>query len=257
MAETSKIEWTDATWNPWYGCHKVSQGCKHCYMFREQKRYGRDPNTVQRSKTRFNDPLTWTEPRRVFTCSWSDWFIEEADAWRDEAWDIIRRTPHLTYQILTKRPENIAGRMPPYDLPNVWLGVSVENQQAANERIDYLLRASAAVRFLSCEPLLGPLDLEYALYQRYGCNGSAPDPECVECGWQANTVDWVIVGGESGPDCRPMDIAWAQNLRRQCEASGVAFFMKQLGGHPNKRHELDDLPEDLRVREYPERTKAK
>ncbi len=93
MSETTGIQWTEATWNPWRGCHKVSAGCKHCYMFREQIRYGSDPNQVLRSKTTFYDPLKWQEPKRIFTCSWSDWFIEEADPWRAEAWDIIRKTP--------------------------------------------------------------------------------------------------------------------------------------------------------------------
>ena len=136
MGERTGIEWTDATWNPWRGCAKVSPGCAHCYMFREQIRYGRDPETVVRSKTTFGDPLKWAEPRVVFTCSWSDWFHEAADPWRDEAWDVIRRTPQHTYLVLTKRPERMEARIPwgafgdPW--PNVWLGVSVENQRFAH-----------------------------------------------------------------------------------------------------------------------------
>ena len=112
MAESTGIGWTDATWNPWYGCTKVSPGCAHCYMFREQIRYGRDPEVVTRSKTKFADPLKWTKGRMIFTCSWSDWFHPAADAWRPEAWEIIKRTPHHTYQILTKRPERIADNLP-------------------------------------------------------------------------------------------------------------------------------------------------
>ena len=107
MGNKTGIEWCTSTWNPWRGCHKLRAGCKNCYMFREQNQYGHDPNIVVRSKTTFNDPLKWKEPAKVFVNSWSDFFIEEADPWRDEAWDIMRRTPHLTYQILTKRPENI------------------------------------------------------------------------------------------------------------------------------------------------------
>ncbi len=134
MGEITGIGWTDATWNPWYGCSKVSPGCAHCYMFRDMKRYGSDPEVVTRSKTKFDEPRKWKTPRRVFTCSWSDWFHEGADAWRAEAWAIVRDTPHLTYQILTKRPERIADHLPPdwgEGYPNVWLGTSVENQRFA------------------------------------------------------------------------------------------------------------------------------
>ncbi|MGB8647279.1 MAG: phage Gp37/Gp68 family protein [Anaerolineae bacterium] len=223
MASRTSISWTDATWNPWRGCHKVSQGCKSCYMFREQKRYGRDPNVVVRSKTTFYSPLGWKEPRKVFTCSWSDFFIAEADEWRSEAWSIIRRTPHLTYQILTKRPENIAARLPAdwgEGYANCWLGVSVEDQSAAEERIPFLLKTPAAVRFLSCEPLLGPVRLDqcasvYGIGQYYNA---------LEQG-----IDWVIVGGESGPHARPMHPGWARSIRDQCVGAGASFFFKQWG----------------------------
>src|SRR3990167_11527130 len=108
MSDKTHINWTEATWNPWHGCIKVSPGCKNCYMYREKNRYGQDPAVVVRSKpATFNAPLKWKEPARVFTCSWSDFFIKQADPWRDEAWDIIYQTPHLTYLILTKRPERI------------------------------------------------------------------------------------------------------------------------------------------------------
>src|SRR3990172_2238186 len=107
VGEKTAIAWTDKTWNPWMGCHKVSAGCKACYMYRDMPRYGKDPTVVQRSKTTFADPLKWPDPAKVFSCSWSDFWIEEADPWRTEAWSIIRRTPHLTYQILTKRPARI------------------------------------------------------------------------------------------------------------------------------------------------------
>ncbi|MCO5334929.1 MAG: phage Gp37/Gp68 family protein [Pyrinomonadaceae bacterium] len=196
MSFNSAIEWTDATWNPWHGCHKVSAGCKHCYMFRDKKRFGHDPNVVVRSKdATFYAPLKWKEPRKIFTCSWSDFFIEEADEWRDEAFAIMALTPQHTYQILTKRPERMAvyfndpqvrkniysaahygenailekgfrliyNRLEVHDhtwpLPNVWLGVSVEDQRTASVRIPLLLQTPAAVRFLSIEPLLGPVDL--------------------------------------------------------------------------------------------------
>jgi len=252
MGKTTGIEWTDATWNPWYGCHKVSQGCKNCFMFREQKQYGRDPNIVQRSKTRFDDPLKWEkemtatgappegETRRIFTCSWSDFFIEEADPWRAEAWEIIRKTPHLTYQILTKRPENIGTRLPDGILPrNVWLGVSAEDQANVDARIPLLLRTSAAVHFVSAEPLLGALDMrEYLtcewflgpeIERRRGTFLPDPNMPKPRAARLRPGLDWVIVGGESGPHARPMHPLWARSLRAQCTQAGVKFFFKQWG----------------------------
>lgn len=229
MGKNSAIEWTNHTWNPWQGCRKVSAGCKHCYMYREKKRWGQDPGTVVRSKPpTFNKPLSWTESARVFVCSWSDFFIEEADSWRAEAWDIIGRTPHLTYQILTKRPENIADRLPADwgdGWPNVWLGVSAEDQQTANERIPLLLRVKSAVYFASLEPLLGSVNLHSAVW-RYWADafyGNSTTSSIV------GLLDWVIVGGESGPDARPMHPNWARSLRDQCREAGVPFFFKQWG----------------------------
>jgi protein gp37 len=225
MGETTGIAWTKSTWNPWQGCLKISPGCKLCYMYRDKERYGQDPRTVVRSKPpTFNKPLSWKEPGLVFTCSWSDWFIEQADAWRDEAWDIVRRTPHLTYQILTKRPENIAARLPKdwgRGYPNVWLGVSVEEQRYADERIPLLLETRAAIRFLSVEPQLGPVDLDL----RQLALGCGPRPI------KTTGIDWVIQGGESGPKARPFDLAWARDLRDQCKAAGVAYFFKQAGAN--------------------------
>lgn len=213
MGERTAIGWTQSTWNPWHGCRKVSPGCKYCYMYRDKERYGQDPTKVVRSKTTFRNPLKWADPRIIFTCSWSDWFIEEADDWRDDAWEVIRQTPHHTYQILTKRPERIAGRLPwdPYGdpWPNVWLGVSVESE-------DYLWRTvelgviPAAVRFISAEPLLGPITFGRAL----------------------DAMHWVIVGGESGPNGkrRDMKVEWASDIADQCAASGIPLFVKQDSG---------------------------
>ena len=250
MSDKSNIEWTDATWNPWHGCHKISPGCKNCYMFSEKKMYGQDPDNVVRSKTTFNAPLKWKDPRRIFTCSWSDWFIEEADVWRNEAWDIITRTPRHTYQILTKRIERASGRLSIIPLPNVWLGVSVEDRKYGLPRIDILREIPASVRFLSIEPQiedLGALDLR--------------------------GIHWVIIGGESGHGARPFDIAWARSVIEQCRAAGVACFVKQLGARlwaPNtelipgvivsaevklrnhKGGDPSEWPEDLRVRQFPE-----
>lgn len=225
MSAHTGIEWTDKTWNPWQGCTKVSPGCAHCYMYREKRRYGQKPETVVRSApATFGAPLKWRDPARVFTCSWSDFFHRDADSWRAEAWDIIRATPHLTYQILTKRIGRVVDRLPPDwgdGWPQVWLGVSVENQR-------HVFRASALAvtparhRFVSVEPMLGPVVF-----------GSLAG------------IHWVICGGESGPGARPMAPDWARALRDECAAADVPFFLKQLGGHPNARaHEravLDGL----------------
>ena len=201
-------------------------------MFREQKRYGNDPNVVIRSKT-FIDPLMWKEPSMVFACSWSDWFIEEADEWRPEVWEIIRRTPHLTYQILTKRPENIRSRLPKdwgEGWDNVWLGVSIESWQSTG-RGWLLSHIPSKVRFISAEPLIGVLNLSWLL--------------------AIEKFHWVIVGGESGSGCRPMDLNWVRDIYGDCKHHGVPFFMKQLGGHPNRREDIDKFPEDLRIQEFP------
>ena len=213
MARVSAIEWTEATWNPWHGCRRVSPGCAHCYMYREKRQYGQDPTHVLRSKTTFDSPLKWREPRMVFTCSWSDFFIEDADEWREEAWKVIKETPHHTYQILTKRPERIAATLPAgWPWPNVWLGVSVENPRFY-WRIATLEQTAAAVRFLSLEPLLAPMaDLPL------------------------RGITWVIVGGESGPGCRPIRPEWVRQIRDQCTRTRVPFFFKQWGGVRKERN---------------------
>jgi len=206
MGKVTKIEWADATWNVWYGCHKISNGCENCYAYRELTAYGKDPTVVTRSKTTFKDPLKWKEPRRIFVCSWSDFFIEEADAWRPEAWEIMRQAPQHVYMILTKRPKLISERLPSdwkNGWPNVWLGVTVEDE-ANLWRMDELASISAKVHFLSAEPLLGSLGKP-----------------------SLHGIQWVIVGGESGPNHRPCKIEWVREIRDQCIAQGVAFFFKQ------------------------------
>jgi len=239
MAQQTNIEWTESTWNPWKGCHKVSQGCKNCYMFREQHRWGNDPNVVTRTK-KFNEPLKWKEPRLIFTCSWSDFFIEEADKWRNEAWEIIRKTPQHTYQILTKRPERIRQCLPSFELPNVWFGVTVEDNKAVR-RIEVLDRQLYNTnfylngRFISFEPLIERIDLS-------------------SLAWMAVNNDlfnWMIVGGESGPNARPADMIWFMELLKLEKTCFKPFFMKQLGGVVNKRDKMEDFPEDLRIREFP------
>ncbi|MEW6206681.1 MAG: DUF5131 family protein [Pseudomonadota bacterium] len=211
MGQTTAIEWTDATWNPWRGCLKVSQGCKNCYMYREQNRYGKDPKVVVRAASNtFYQPLKWRDPKKVFTCSWSDWFIEQADEWRDEAWSIIRQTPHLTYQILTKRPENILTRLPNdwgAGYENVWLGVSVESQEYLY-RAEMLSKVNSVIRFISYEPALGAVDFSPVL----------------------PAFQWLISGGESGYTPRPAKAEWFESVRDQCANFGVAYFHKQNGG---------------------------
>lgn len=233
MANESGISWTDATWNPWQGCTKISPACKNCYMFREKHRYGQDPEVVVRSKPpTFNLPIA-TGKRAippgslVFTCSWSDWFHSSADEWRDEAWAIIRRRPDCLFLILTKRAERIADHLPDDwgdGYSNVALGVTVEDQRRADERIGRLLAVPAVVRFLSCEPLISPVQLGIQVGGRFEFFDHG-------LGDRAGRIDWVIVGGESGPGARPMNPAWARDLRDQALAAGVAFHFKQWGEH--------------------------
>lgn len=220
MGDKTAIHWTEKTWNPVVGCHKVSAGCKNCYMFRDQLRYGNDPNIVRRtSDATFYAPDKWKDPALVFTCSWSDWFIEEADQYRDEMWAIVKRNPHLTMQILTKRTERINDCLPSdwgEGYPNVWLGASVENTEAANKRIPQLAFVKARVRFLSCEPLLEGIEnlsFHLGLAQKLG-----------------KPIHWVIAGGESGPQARPMKPYWATDIRDVCKELGIPFFFKQHGG---------------------------
>lgn len=232
MASTTGIEWANATWNPHYGCKKVSPGCAKCYMFRDMARFGRDPHIVTRaSEKTFFAPLSWARNgkvkpgARIFTCSWSDWFIEQADEWRGEAWDVIRNTRKFNYLILTKRPERIAANLPPDwgdGYSNVWLGVSAETQKYADLRIPILLDIPARVRFISAEPLLGPLALRPP--DDFSDNGHGR-------AWLGRgRIDWVITGGESDADPRVADPDWFRIIRDQCIESGAYYFHKQHGG---------------------------
>jgi protein gp37 len=258
MGDRSAIEWTDATWNPWRGCDKVSPGCAHCYMFRDQRRYGRDPSiVVQASPATFNAPLHWAAARMVFTCSWSDWFHETADPWRDQAWDIVRQTPQHTYQILTKRPERIADYLPADwgdGWRNVWLGVSIENRRFVH-RADVLRAIPATIRFISAEPLLGPLVPDEGWFAEDGVEERGWSDGYTGAGLDLRGIDWLIVGGESGPKARPMRADWVRDLQQDCwgidnerSAGTVAFFFKQWGGtRPGGEalldgHEWHDFP---------------
>lgn len=220
MAQGSRIEWTDATWNPVTGCTKISAGCKHCYAERmshrlkamgvEQYRNGfkltLQPETLEL-------PLRWRRPRRVFVNSMSDLFHRDVPVdYIKRVFDVMQKCPQHSFQVLTKRPE-IATRISselPWP-PNVWLGTSIENALVMH-RVESVRKVPAAVRFLSIEPLLGPMP-------RIPLNG----------------IDWVIVGGESGPQSRPIKPEWVRQIREQCLAHAIPFFFKQWGGVNKKR----------------------
>lgn len=232
MSGKTSIEWTEKTWNPTTGCDKVSPGCDHCYaltMAGRLKLTGApayqtdgDPRTsgpgfgLALHPERLLDPLKWSKPTVVFVNSMSDLFHARVPfEFVQLVWGVMQETPRHTYQILTKRPDRMARfsqRLPL--LPNVWLGTSVEDQ-ARTGRLDDLLECSAEVRFVSAEPLLGPLDLRKWL-----------DPKVAGI-WPR--IQWVIAGGESGPGARPAEEEWFRSLRDQCREADVKFFMKQLG----------------------------
>lgn len=270
VSDNTKIEWTDATWNPITGCSVVSAGCKHCYAMKlagtrlrnHPSRSGLTLDTkagpVWNGQTRVNhgwlaQPLEWKRPRMIFVCAHGDLFHESiSDTTIAGIFGIMAASPQHTFQVLTKRalrakswfngfmsegnagvilheatkglmgynhPKRPAVQMTQqWPLPNVWLGVSVEDQEAADERIPHLCDTPAAVRFLSCEPLLGPIDVGMYLTRKHMFGY---DP--------MGGIDWVIVGGESGQGARPMDPDWARFIRYKCQISGVAFFFKQWG----------------------------
>ncbi len=215
MAQGSSIEWTESTWNPVTGCTKISAGCKHCYAERMARRL-QAMGTPQYANgfmltmqpEMLELPLRWKKGRTIFVNSMSDLFHEDLPAeYIQRVFDVMNRCPQHTFQILTKRPEIAAAYAPGLTwTPNIWMGTSVENALVVH-RIGSLRGVPARVRFLSLEPLIGPL------------------PRLPLAG-----VDWVIVGGESGPGARAMEAEWVRQIRTQCQASGVAFFFKQWGG---------------------------
>ena len=244
----TEISWTDYSWNPWQGCKKISPACDNCYMFSDKKRYGQNGSDIYRStKQTFNKPLKIKESVKVFTCSWSDFFLVEADEWRNEAWDVIRATSHLTYQILTKRPENIKDRLPKdweENFGHVWLGVTAENQEEANKRIPILLDTPASKRFVSIEPLIEEIDLHNIEEPKHSYFSSLLDYDPRRD--FNNTLDWVIVGGESGAKTkvREMNPEWVQTIYEDCKDNGVPFFFKQWGSHkPNEKYEFENVQE--------------
>jgi len=223
MATTS-IEWTDKVWNPVTGCTKVSQGCKHCYAETIANRFWgeRKFTDVRCHPERLEDPLKWRKPSRVFVNSMSDLFHPDVPlVFVAEVFQVMKMASLHTFQILTKRPDRMLEFCKNWTiLPNVWLGVSVEDQRRANERIPLLLQTPAAVRFVSCEPLLEHVDI----YQWLGGQRDIQPPHPYNGG-----LSWVICGGESGPHARPMHPDWARSLRDQCVTVGVPFFFKQHG----------------------------
>ncbi len=299
MSDRSAIQWTDATWNPTTGCRKVSPGCAHCYITRTPafriagRKFVNGETDVRLHPDRLEQPLHWKKPRRVFVNSLSDLFhISIPRSFIDKVFAVMALCPQHTFQVLTKRPERmlayftegkvrwrVSGRAFGYNryseiahdiakgdwwpLPNVWLGVSVENQHFVDKRIPLLLKTPAAVRFISAEPLLGPIDLDPFLDAGHETNGPA--------GWESTpSLDWVIVGGESGPGARPFETEWGWSIVKQCRNVGVPCFVKQLGTNPIARTcdpaigfrlelhdkmggDMSEWPSGLQVRQYPER----
>lgn len=248
MAYT-KIEWANKSWNPVSGCSKTSTGCLYCYAERMAKRlagrygYPKDnPFSVTLHPDRLEEPLHWKKPAAIFVCSMGDLFHDDVPSeYIAQVWDTMFDAPQHAFMVLTKRPERLlefAGWMNSHarriDYDNVWLGVTAENQETADTRIPILLQIPAAKRFVSCEPLLGSIDLTagYGAF-RIGEQGVAREG-----------VDWVIAGGETGPGARPMDLEWARSLRDQCAATDVPFFFKKAG-------QGKETPPDLMIREMP------
>lgn len=292
MSDKTKIEWCDATWNPVYGCSRVSEGCRHCYAEGLAARFhkpgqwgegltrgGKWAGKVTLAEAKMTQPLRWRKPRRIFVNSLSDLFHPNVpDEWIDLIFAVMALCPQHTFIVLTKRParmreylssEETIGRIADaiqpmrkdthpvgplphvepgdrwWPLPNVWLGVSVEDQPTANERIPDLLATSAAVRIVSAEPLLGPINLTdldpQGNFHPAGAHGWSAILKNNGIGraW----IDWVICGGESGPHARPMHPDWVRSLRDQCAAAGVPFFFKQWG-----EFAADEIgPEDARA----------
>lgn len=278
MSAGTSIEWTDYTFNPWWGCTEVSPGCDNCYARNLARRFGVGWGLGAERRTfgadHWAEPLRWNakaeregKRRRVFCASMADLFEPGRPAGElERLWALIRVTPWLDWQLLTKRPQFIAKNLPDdwgHGYRNVWLGTSVESQEYA-WRIGKLLATPAAVRFLSCEPLLGPLDL-------WGPNYTIATGVRVSAFAWGKGINWVIVGGESGPGARPVDLAWVRSIVADCRGGNCAVFVKQLGARPYngggmfahqamtsirlgdpKGGAIGEWPADLQVREFPD-----
>lgn len=267
MAQNSTIEWTTNTANFWWGCFKVSPGCTNCYADTLANRWGKSVWGPAKTTSRELKKGVWQElPKwneraknsgkreKVFVMSMGDFFEDhpQVTEWRDRALSLIQECKYLDFQVLTKRPENVVPMIERanshsfsdadmwfYANPHVWIGTSVENQEQADRRIPELINVPAAVRFLSMEPLLGPVDIDEYLTYEWGENHGGMFGDFTE-----TNVHWVIVGGESGHGKRPFNPDWARSIRDQCHAAGVPFFMKQWD-------KVQAIPEDLMIREFP------
>jgi protein gp37 len=243
MSETSKIEWTDATWNPVRGCTKISPGCAHCYAETFAERFRGVPGhpyeqgfDLRLVPDKLTQPLLWRKPKMIFVNSMSDLFQEGVpDDYVEAVARVMTTAKWHTFQVLTKRSERLRDLLNTKlafaaNQPHIWWGVSVENRKHGVPRIDHLRQSSALCRFLSIEPLLedlGKINLD--------------------------SISWVIVGGESGSKARSMDLAWVRKIQKQCEDTQVAFFLKQLGGRKSKRGGDEALLDGRQWREYPAR----
>jgi protein gp37 len=260
MSDKTKIEWTDATWNPIRGCSRVSEGCRNCYAERTAARFS-GPGQPYEGVAKFRnlvadldiephwtgdvrfipellgEPLHWKRPRKIFVNSMSDLFHEKVtDEWITQIVNVMVQCERHTFQILTKRPARMMemarrwwGGSRPLDMGpphNVWLGVSVEDQKTADERIPALLKTPAAVRWVSYEPALEKVDFTYALSQ---CHNFTPYEGDYGAALVTRGIDWIVAGGESGPGARPAHPDWFRAARDQCQAAGVPFFFKQWG----------------------------
>jgi protein gp37 len=253
MGFKTNISWTHHTWNSWWGCVKVSPGCKFCYAERDSNRFGFNlwgPNSERRffGDKHWNEPLKWNRlaesegnRRRVFCASMADVFEDhpQLPEQRRRLFDLICKTPWLDWQVLTKRPENALQMMVeaglytcanpnlPHPQPNLWIGCSPCDQETADESITHLLKVPAAIRFLSCEPLIGPMDLSGVL----------------------SGIDWVIIGGESGSSARPCEISWIADIIAHCRRENVPVFVKQdFGRYPGSQGRI---PDELWLKEFP------
>jgi len=288
VSARTRIEWTDATWNPIRGCTRVSEGCRNCYAERVAARFSgygqpyaglavmtsagpRWTGSVVAIEEHLDDPMRWRKPRRVFVNSMSDLFHDDVP---DDLLDLLFSTMSVcnihTFQVLTKRPqrmcdylraperakriENSSYGLPTgWPIPNVWIGVSVENQPTADERIPLLFETPATVRFLSIEPMIEPTSLRWLCAWPENKPHTAMNPTDNTNQFDGlRRLDWIICGGESGPGARPMELDWARSLRDQCATSGTAFFMKQICDWQGKKIPFERWPEDLKVRQFPE-----
>jgi protein gp37 len=268
MSERTNIEWADHTFNPWVGCSKISSACDHCYAERWAKRSGHPElwNGERRRTTGTNwqRPIKWNRQAaaagkraKVFCASLADVFDNQVPRrWRDDLWHRIDQTPNLDWLLLTKRPQNIARMLPDPETgvkpwgngwPNVWMGVSAGTQEEADRNIPILGATPAAVHFVSLEPLLEPIDLHSKVCRETG--------SCSICPQCLGGLDWVIVGGESGLNARPMHPDWVRSIRDQCKAARVPFFFKQWGEWALAPWKLERLPSET-VDDYKSRSEA-